>query len=111
MRLIYDFLFPNIELKIELPGANRVGYIPFFISNSQTDLNEFGFLNIRSYQKILSFFLASGPLNLIPAYINTWELCVHSDHIKSLCHLHQFCHLFFKVVRPHIANVSIWESQ
>ena len=47
-RLVDDLFFINVELKVELPGANGVGDIAVFIGNCEADLNEFGFLDISA---------------------------------------------------------------
>lgn len=46
MRLINDFLFIDIKLEIELPCADRVWHITLLVRDRQTNLYEFGFLNI-----------------------------------------------------------------
>lgn len=88
MRLIDNFFFVDIEFKIKLPCADRVGNISFLVSNCQTDLNKFSFLNISSNKKIFGLLFRAWSLNVIPVNIDTWKLGVHRNHIEFLSHLH-----------------------
>lgn len=76
MRLINNFLLVYVKLEIELPCANWVRDIALFISDSQTDLNEFGFLNIGPDQEILGFFFGAGTLDVISVDVDARKLGV-----------------------------------
>lgn len=76
MRLTHNFFFINIKFKVELPCANGVGYIAFFIRNCKSNLNEFGLLNIAFDEKVLCLLLWSWSLEIILVDINSWKLSV-----------------------------------
>ena len=88
MRLVDNFLLVYIEFKVELPSANRIWYVSFFIGDGQPDLNQLSFLNICPNEEVLRLLLGSRPLNVISVNIDTRELGVHGDHVKFLRHLH-----------------------
>ena len=46
--MVDDLFFVDVKLEIELPSANRVGDVAVFIGDGETDLDEFGFLDISA---------------------------------------------------------------
>lgn len=98
MRLVDNFLLVYIEFKVELPSANRIWYVSFFIGDGQPDLNQLSFLNICPNEEVLSLLLGSRPLNVISVNIDTRELGVLNEGILTMAITLNFSVIFINLV-------------
>lgn len=111
MGLAHNFLFVDVELEVELPGADWVWHISILVCDCKPYLDQFCFLNIAPNQEVLCFLFSPWPLEVAFVHIYSWELCVHCDDIEFLGHSHELDHLLFEVVSPHVTYSGVRKGE
>lgn len=116
--LAHNFLFVDVELEVELPGADWVWHISILVCDCKPYLDQFCFLNIAPNQEVLCFLFSPWPLEVAFVHIYSWELCVlyslvlyHCDDIEFLGHSHELDHLLFEVVSPHVTYSGVRKGE
>jgi len=86
---------------------SRLRQVSFFVSKCNTQLNEFGFIDIPKYPFIMRLILELA-IDPAPSFVqDAWEFSVKGDYSESLAERCNVLEIMVKSVAPDVSNCVV----